>query len=131
MRKRTIIRCGAATIVCLFLLSMLFLITGCTTYKGGKVVDGTNLEIGISVPGSEWNWTINALSYTGGLKVCGDERTSITVTNEVAETNSYFGVIKTQRHTKMSSLIEPVYLIVPGTNDTCSSVYILKPSKKK
>ena len=27
--------------------------TGCTSYSGGKVVDGTNLEVGMTVPGTE------------------------------------------------------------------------------
>ena len=77
---------------------------GCC-YKGGKVVDGTNLEIGICIPGTEWS--INALSYTAGLKVAGNTATAIVVTNEVQETNSYFGVITMERKTKMSARIEP------------------------
>ena len=77
---------------------------GCA-YKGGKVVDGTNLEIGICIPGTEWS--INALSYTGGIKVAGNQNTAIVVTNEVNETNTYFGVVETKRHTKMSARIEP------------------------
>ena len=77
---------------------------GCA-YKGGKVVDGTNLAIGITIPGTEW--TINALDYVGGLRVAGNDQTSITVSNEVVETNAYFGVVRTQRHTKMAATIEP------------------------
>ena len=80
-------------------------VSGCA-YKGGKVVDGTNLEIGICVPGTDWS--INALSYTGGMRVCGNDETSIIVTNEVEEANSYFGVITMSRKTKMSAVIEPV-----------------------
>lgn len=77
---------------------------GCA-YKGGKVVDGTNLCIGITIPGTEWQ--INALDYVGGIRVCGNDQTSITVSNEVVETNAYFGVVRTQRHTKMAATIEP------------------------
>ena len=130
MRKGTISRFSAAVIACLFLLSMLFALAGCTSYEGGRIVDGTNLEIGISIPGTEWSWTINALSYTGGLKVCGDEKTMITVTNMVSETNSYFGVIKTQRHTSMSSSITPVYWVAANTNNVPVAVYLLKPTKE-
>lgn len=78
---------------------------GCA-YKGGKVVDGTNVEIGIAIPGTEW--TINALSYTGGMRVCGNNATVIAVTNRVTETNSYFGVVKTSRDTELSATITPV-----------------------
>lgn len=80
-------------------------LTGCA-YKGGKVVDGTNLEIGIAIPGTEWS--INVLSYTGGMRVCGNDATIITVTNKVVETNSYFGVVKTERDTKLVATITPV-----------------------
>ena len=89
------------------LLTAALLVSGCA-YKGGKVIDGTNLEIGLSVPGTDGALTINALSYTGGLRVCGDERTIITVTNEVAETNSYFGLVRTNRRSKMWACITPV-----------------------
>ena len=77
---------------------------GCA-YKGGKVVDGTNLCVGMTIPGTEW--TINALDYVGGIRVAGNDQTSICVSNEVAETNSYFGVVETIRHSKMTATIEP------------------------
>ena len=80
------------------------LCNGCA-YKGGKVVDGTNLCIGMTIPGTEW--TINALDYVGGVRVAGNDQTSICVSNEVAETNSYFGVVGTHRHSKMTATIEP------------------------
>ena len=77
---------------------------GCA-YKGGKVVDGTNLCVGMTIPGTEW--TINALDYVGGIRVAGNDQTRICVSNEVAETNSYFGVVETHRHSKMTATIEP------------------------
>ena len=80
------------------------LCNGCA-YKGGKVIDGTNLCVGMTIPGTEW--TINALDYVGGLRVAGNDQTSICVSNEVAETNIYFGVVKTSRHSKMTATIEP------------------------
>ena len=80
------------------------LCSGCA-YKGGKVVDGTNLCVGMTIPGTEW--TINALDYVGGVRVAGNDQTSICVSNEVVETNSYFGVVETHRHSKMTATIEP------------------------
>ena len=88
----------------LAILAIGALFAGCA-YKGGKVVDGTNLCIGMTIPGTEW--TINALDYVGGLRVAGNDQTSICVSNEVAETNSYFGVVETHRHSKMTATIEP------------------------
>ena len=88
----------------LAILAIGALFAGCA-YKGGKVVDGTNLCIGMTIPGTEW--TINALDYVGGLRVAGNDQTSICVSNEVVETNSYFGVIETHRHSRMTATIEP------------------------
>ena len=88
----------------LAILAIGALCNGCA-YKGGKVVDGTNLCIGMTIPGTEW--TINALDYVGGVRVAGNDQTSICVSNEVIETNSYFGVVETRRHSKMTATIEP------------------------
>ena len=88
----------------LSILAIGSLFSGCA-YKGGKVVDGTNLCIGMTIPGTEW--TINALDYVGGLRVAGNDQTSICVSNEVTETNSYFGVVETRRHSRMTATIEP------------------------
>ena len=97
---------------CLMLLLLFFLFTlvslggGCCSYRGGTVVDGTNLAVGMKLPGTEWS--VNVLDYVGGVRVAGNEQTSITVMNEVAETNRYFGVIETMRHTRLSAEIAPV-----------------------
>ena len=88
----------------LAILAIGSLCNGCA-YKGGKVVDGTNLCVGMTIPGTEW--TVNALDYVGGVRVAGNDQTSICVSNEVAETNSYFGVVETRRHSKMTATIEP------------------------
>ena len=88
----------------LAILAIGALCSGCA-YKGGKIVDGTNLCVGMTIPGTEW--TINALDYVGGVRVAGNDQTSICVSNEVTETNSYFGVVETHRHSKMMATIEP------------------------
>jgi len=83
---------------------LLFGGTGCA-YKGGKVVDGTNLEIGMHVPGTEW--TLTLLSYTGGMRFCGNDATLMVVSNDVCETNNYLYMVTTARHTKMNAIICP------------------------
>lgn len=90
----------------LLAVGLVLLITcgGCA-YKGGKVIDGTNLEVGMTVPGTEWS--INFLAYTGGAIVKGNDQTAIVVTNSVCETNRYFGVIETQRSSLLTASIEP------------------------
>lgn len=108
-----------AIVSALCVLAILFacsLFGGCATYKGGKVVDGTNLEIGMTVPGTQW--TINFLSFTGGMKVGANDGARLEVTNEVWETNSYFGVISTSRHTRTNAAIEPTITELEESNST-------------
>lgn len=97
----------AALVLAVLAVSILLCmaLAGCV-YKGGKVVDGTNLAIGMKIPGTEWN--VSVLDYIGGVRVAGQDSTRITVTNEVAETNIYFGVVTTSRHSTMTADIEPL-----------------------
>lgn len=95
-------RCLAFIIL---VLTVLVVVNSGCAYKGGKIVDGTNFALGITIPGTEW--TMNLADYVGGLRVAGNNQTRISVTNEVAETNRYFGVVETSRRTKMSATIEP------------------------
>ena len=88
-----------------FVCIVLFGASGCHSYKGGQVTDGTNLAIGMKLPGTEW--TLNLLDYVGGIRVGGNDQTYMCVTNEVWETNTYFAVISTTRHTKLSASIAP------------------------
>lgn len=86
-------------------VAALALCCGCV-YKGGKVVDGTNLAVGMRIPGTEWN--VSVLDYIGGVRVAGQDSTHITVTHEVAETNAYFGVVETRRASRLTADIEPL-----------------------
>jgi len=109
-----------AIFAALGLIAVLFvcsLFGGCaTSYKGGKVVDGTNLEIGMTVPGTQW--TINFLSFTGGMKVGANDGARLEVTNEVWETNSFFGVVTTSRHTRTNASVEPTIAELEEVNAT-------------
>ena len=89
----------------LAILAIGALCNGCV-YKGGKVIDGTNLAIGMKIPGTEWS--ISILDYIGGVRVAGQDSTHITVKHEVAETNTYFGVVTTSRRSTLTADIEPL-----------------------
>ena len=103
------------TIGLIALLATLLLLGACgCAYKGGKVIDGTNIAIGMTIPGTEWS--VNVLDYVGGMRVAGNDQTRISVTNEVAETNSYFGVVTTTRRTKLTAEIAPCE-VVDGRGD--------------
>ena len=89
----------------LAILAIGALCNGCV-YKGGKVIDGTNLAIGMKIPGTEWS--ISILDYIGGVRVAGQDSTHITVKHEVAETNTYTGVVTTSRRSTLTADIEPL-----------------------
>lgn len=94
-----------AAMIAAFVCIVLFGASGCQSYKGGQVTDGTNLAIGMKLPGTEL--VLNLLDYVGGVRIGGNNQTRISVTNEVWETNTYFAVISTSRHTKLSASIAP------------------------
>lgn len=80
-------------------------LAGCVQYKGGKYIEGTNLAVGMTIPGTEWQ--INVLDYVGGLRVAGDDHTTITVKNEVEETSSWFGVVSINRKSAATAQVKP------------------------
>lgn len=67
---------------------------GCV-YKGAKVVEGTDLAVGMELPGSEGTAQLNVLNYLSGFRLGVDRNASMTVKYTVAESNSWFGVIDT------------------------------------
>lgn len=100
-----IIGIGTAMLFILGIAVLVFGFSGCTSYKGGVVTDGTNLAVGMKLPGTEW--TLNILDYVGGIRVAVNEGCVLTMTNDISETNSYFGVIETHRTSRTTATIEP------------------------
>lgn len=89
----------------LLFLPLILVASGCASYKGGKVVDGMNLELGMTIPSTELSF--NFLSYTSGVVVKGNDETNITVTHELVEKNSYFGVVDIEKSSKLTTEIKP------------------------
>ena len=64
-----------------------------------------NLELGMTIPSTELSF--NFLSYTSGVVVKGNDETNITVTHELVEKNSYFGVVDIEKSSKLTTEIKP------------------------
>lgn len=105
--------CQINAVLAVFLLLCMHFFMGCV-YKGGKVIDGTNLALGVDIPGTDW--TFSVLDYVSGIRVAGNESTYICVTNKVEEHNSYFGIVTTKRKTESVSTITPRCFQLPKGN---------------
>jgi len=80
---------------------------GCV-YKGAKVVEGTDLAIGLNVPMSEGCLQLQALNYLNGFRLGVDRNANLALKYTVAETNSYLGVVTTRTYKTFDAAVEPV-----------------------
>lgn len=97
---------GLVLLTALALIIMATTFVGCA-YRGAKVVEGTDLAVGISVPATEGTLDLNVLNYLSGFRLAVDRNARLECKYSVAETNSYFGVISTKTHKKVEAKVEP------------------------
>lgn len=88
-------------------LATLFL-SGCAA-ESAKVVEGTDLSVGFSLPGMEGEANFTLFNYLSGFKVTTSESSKVGLEYSCAETNDYFGVITTRVFKRVKAEIEPVY----------------------
>ena len=81
-------------------------LTGCV-YRGAKITEGTDLAIGLTVPGTEGVLQFNALNYLSGFRLGVAENAALTVEYSTVATNSYFGVVKTETAKRIKAKVEP------------------------
>lgn len=89
-----------------FVLAIALASAGCV-YKGAKVTEGTDLAVGLTVPGSEGALTLDALNYLTGFRLGVAENAGLKVKYTCAETNSYFGCITTRIYKSIDAKVEP------------------------
>jgi len=65
---------------------------GCTTYKGGKIVEGTDIAAGMSVPQSGGTIQIDALNFLTGFRFLFAEDSSVHCAYTTTNTVSFFGI---------------------------------------
>lgn len=80
--------------------------SGCA-YKGGKVVEGTDLAVGMDIPGTEGTAQLNVLNYLSGFRLGIDRNAALKVKYTVAESNEYFGIIRTNSKKTIDAKMEP------------------------
>ena len=98
---------GAFIIVTLLtVLGLASLVCGCV-YRGCKITEGTDVAIGLTVPGTEGVLQFNALNYLSGFRLGVAENAALTVEYTTVATNSYFGVVKTETAKRIKAKVEP------------------------
>lgn len=100
----------------LVLCTILALAPGCI-YKGAKVTEGTDLAVGMTVPGSEGALTLDALNYLTGFRLGVAENAQLKVKYTCAETNDYFGCITTRIYKHIDAKVEPCESTAPSKDE--------------
>lgn len=91
----------------LAILALASVLAGGCSYKGAKVVEGTDLAVGINVPVSEGSAQFQLMNYLSGFRLGVDRNAILKVKYTVSESNSYFGVIQTGTSKSVDAKVEP------------------------
>ena len=81
--------------------------SGCA-YRGAKVVEGTDLAVGINVPASDGALQLQLLNYLSGFRLGVDRNAIMRVRYSVDENNSYLGLVHTKTEKTVDATVEPV-----------------------
>ena len=81
-------------------------VSGCV-YRGAKVTEGTDLAIGISVPGTDGAIALDLLNYLSGFRLGVAENARLFVEYSTSETNSYFGCVTTRSAKRVKARVTP------------------------
>jgi len=88
-------------------LAAAFALSGCV-YRGAKVTEGTDLSVGVNVPGSDGTLQFDVMNYLTGFRIGVAENAALKVKYNVAETNDYFwGMITIRSSKDVDAKVEP------------------------
>lgn len=79
---------------------------GCI-YKGAKVVEGTDLAVGFTVPGTDGAAQMDVLNWLSGFRLGVAENAALKVKYTVSETNDYFGIVHVRSNKTIDAKVEP------------------------
>ncbi len=94
------------SVVVLVGLACCLLAPGCV-YKGAKVTEGTDLSVGISVPGTEGAASMTILNWLSGFRLGLAQDAALTLTYTVSETNDWLGIATTRTAKTITATVEP------------------------
>lgn len=94
-------------------------LAGCV-YRGAKITEGTDLAVGLSVPGTDGALQVNALNWLSGFRLGVAQNATLRVAYSTADTNDYFGIIHTRTAKRIRAKVTPLSakdLDKPGHDD--------------
>ena len=99
-------------IMFLFTLALFAIVifgAGCSSLcgDGAKVVEGTDLTLGVSLPYSEASDAMTLINYLTGFRLTVDETSRCKLKYTCCETNDYFGMVTTRIAKSIEADIEP------------------------
>ena len=103
----TILGWLALLVTVAFVSAVTALFGGCSSMgDGAKVVEGTDLTLGVQFPYADCD-TMAVVNYLTGFRVTVAENARARVKYTCAETNDYFGMITTRTHKTIDATITP------------------------
>ncbi len=98
---------GCALLLALVATLSLMMMCGGCLYKGGKITEGTDIAVGLTIPGSEETVQLNVLNYLSGFRLGIAENAALTLKYSCATTNSYFGVVHSETVKTIDATVSP------------------------
>jgi hypothetical protein len=89
----------------LFALAVVTL-SGCI-YKGAKVVEGSDIAVGLQLPGADGALQLQFFNYLSGFRLGVDQNARLKVKYSIAETNSILGVWNGETKKTIDATVEP------------------------
>lgn len=87
--------------------ALAILAVGCI-YKGAKVVEGTDLAVGLSIPQTDGAAQMDVLNWLSGFRLGVSENSGLKVKYTVAETNDFlWGAATTRTWKTIDAKVEP------------------------
>ena len=89
---RSVFHAVVCAVLYVFAVLVLCSALGCTSYKGGKITEGTDIAAGMSIPQSGGTFQIDALNFVSGFRFLFCENAGVTCRYTTTNTVSAFGV---------------------------------------
>ncbi len=85
---------------------VVYFTSGCA-HNGAQVVEGMDVVVGITVPGTDGVLQLDALNYLSGFRMGIAKNASMRVRYTCATTNSFFGVVHSEAYKTIDAEVSP------------------------